>query len=72
MPALLAMFYRIDIHRFLKMRTFGHLKQRNYTSSAGLLKGVGFSTALALNLASAYVEVRDANRRLRRTHYRLG
>ncbi|MFL9912756.1 hypothetical protein [Paraburkholderia sp. RL17-337-BIB-A] len=29
----------------------------------GLLKSVGFSAALALNLASAYAEVRDENRR---------
>lgn len=41
-------------------------------SSQGLLKSVGFAAALALNLASAYVEVRDENRRSRRTDYRLG
>lgn len=40
--------------------------------SKGLLKSVGFSATLTLNLASAYVEVRDENRRSRRTDYRLG
>jgi hypothetical protein len=38
----------------------------------GLLKSVGFSAALALNLASAYAEVRDKNRYSRRIDYRLG
>jgi hypothetical protein len=37
-----------------------------------LLKSVGFSAALALDLASAYVEVHDENRRSPRTDYRLG
>jgi hypothetical protein len=53
-------------------------REENRTSSCrsrdqkGLLKSVGFSATLTLNLASAYVEVRDGNRRSRRTDYRLG
>lgn len=41
-------------------------------SWTGLLESVGFSAALALNLASAYAEVRDEDRRSCRTDYRLG
>jgi hypothetical protein len=41
-------------------------------TALGTVKKHGFSAALALNLASTYVEVRDENRRSHRTDYRLG